>query len=129
MTNRTFRSLDAAPKLMMFTAKQWAGLIADGIAVYGVIHLADLAAKPAITLAVFLIGLPAALAYVSESGGLVLGQLLTDMVRWRACTKRLSAASIGTVRVRGLTITAPRERPGRRGTVGKGDMNGLEAGR
>ncbi len=127
MTNRTFRSLDAAPKLMLFTAKQWAALISDGIAVYGVIHLGHLATKPAITLAVFLIGLPAALAYVSESGGLVLGQLLTDMVRWRTSTKQLPPASAGTTRSRGLRIAAPRDRPGRRGPVGVGDMSGLEA--
>ena len=76
MIHRTFRSLDEAPKLVGFTIKQWAALIAAASAVLGVVYVAHLPAKPAITLCVFVIGLPAALTYVSESGGLQLGVLL-----------------------------------------------------
>jgi hypothetical protein len=64
--HRTFRSLDQAPKLVGFTVKQWAALIAGALSVLGLIHLAQLPTKPAITLCVFVIGLPAALTYVSE---------------------------------------------------------------
>ncbi len=73
MIHRTFRSLDEAPKLVGFTVKQWAVLIAGSAVLLGVIHLAHVPTKPAITLCVFVIGLPAALTYVSESGGLQLG--------------------------------------------------------
>ena len=47
------------------------------------IDLAHVPTKPAITLCVFVIGLPAALTYVSESGGLQLSVLLRSMWRWR----------------------------------------------
>ena len=76
MIHRTFRSLDEAPRWSAFTIKQWAGLIAGSLAVLGLIHVSHLPTKPAITLCVFVIGLPAALTYVSESGGLQLGVLL-----------------------------------------------------
>ena len=95
MIHRTFRSLDEAPRLVAFTIKQWAVLIAGSAAVLGLIHLSHLPTKPAITLAVFVIGLPAALTYVSESGGLQLGMLLRDMWRWRFSRHALPAASAG----------------------------------
>ena len=50
--HRTFRSLDDAPKLVGFTIRQWAALIAGSAVVLGVVHLAQLPAKPAITLCV-----------------------------------------------------------------------------
>jgi hypothetical protein len=81
--HRTFRSLDQAPNLVGFTIGQWAALIADASVVLGVVYLAHLPAKAAITLLVFTVGLPAALAYVSESGGIQLGTLLRDLVTWR----------------------------------------------
>jgi hypothetical protein len=87
--NRTFRSLDDAPKLVGFTIRQWAALIATSMLVLGFVHLTRMGAKPAITIAVFVIGLPAALTYVSESGGLRLGGLLIDMWRWRIAAKHL----------------------------------------
>jgi PrgI family protein len=102
--HRTFRSLDDAPKLVGFTVKQWAALILGAGSVFGVIHLARVPTKPAISLCVFLIGLPAALAYVSESGGLRLSVLLRAMWRWRWSTHILSAASPGDSRARGLLI-------------------------
>ncbi len=80
MIHRTFRSLDEAPKLVGFTLRQWAGLIAGASAVLGLVYLAHLPTKAAITLSVFLVGLPAALTYVSESGGLQLGALLRDLL-------------------------------------------------
>ena len=93
MIHRTFRSLDDAPKLVGFTIGQWAALIAGTAVVLGLVHLAQLPTKVAITLLVFTIGLPGALAYVSESGGLALGQLLADVCRWRMACKNLPAAS------------------------------------
>ena len=116
MIHRTFRSLDDAPKLVGFTVKQWATLILGAGSVFGVIHLAHVPAKPAISLCVFLIGLPAALTYVSESGGLQLSVLLRAMWRWRWSTHTL-VASPGEDRARGLVIVkedeeALDERPG-----------------
>ena len=104
MIHRTFRSLDDAPKLVGFTVKQWATLILGAGLVLGVIHLAHVPTKPAISLCVFLIGLPAALTYVSESGGLQLSVLLRAMWRWRWSTHTLQVASPGDNRARGLVI-------------------------
>jgi hypothetical protein len=115
--HRTYRSLDEAPKLVGFTIKQWALLIAGASGVLGVVYLAHLPSKPAITLCVFVIGLPAALTYVSESGGLQLGVLLREMWRWRWSAHTLPAASQRGRRARGLLILAAggdslQERPG-----------------
>jgi len=95
MINRTFRSLDESPKLIGFTIRQWAALIAASVAVLALVHLAALPVKAAITLTVFTIGLPAALTYVSESGGLQLGGLLLAVVRWRLGARCLAPASGG----------------------------------
>lgn len=104
MIHRTFRSLDDAPKLVGFTIKQWATLILGAGSVLGVIHLAHVPTKPAISLCVFLIGLPAALTYVSETGGLQLSVLLRAMWRWRWSTHILAVASPEDRAVRGLVI-------------------------
>jgi hypothetical protein len=104
--HRTFRSLDQAPKLVGFTVRQWAALIAGASAVLAVVYLAHLPTKPAITLCVFLVGLPAALTYVSESGGLQLGGLLRDMCRWRFSRQSLSAVPPGFTGARGVVVMA-----------------------
>lgn len=106
MIHRTFRSLDEAPKLVGFTLRQWAALIAGTGAVLGLIYLTHLPTKPAITLCVFVIGLPAALTYVSESGGLQLGVLLRDMCRWRVGRQSLPAVRRGYTGARGLVVLA-----------------------
>ena len=93
MIHRTFRSLDDPPKLVGFTIRQWGALIAASAVVFAIVRLAHLPGKPAITLATFAVGLPAALTYVSESGGLHLGTLLGDVVRWRLGRKTLCAFS------------------------------------
>jgi len=109
--NRTFRSLDQAPKLVLFTGKQWAVLIPGALAVLGLVHLAHLPTKPAITLCVFVIGLPAALTYVSESGGLQIGVLLREMWRWRWSAHALPAASLERASARGLVVLASTDGP------------------
>ncbi len=107
MIHRTFRSLDEAPKLVGFTVKQWAALIAGSGLLLGVIHLADMPTKPAITLCVFVVGLPAALTYVSESGGLQISALLRAMWRWRWSTHTLRASTPGRGRrARGVLVLA-----------------------
>jgi hypothetical protein len=128
MIHRTFRSLDNAPKLVGFTIKQWATLIVGAALVFGVIHLARVPTKPAISLCVFLIGLPAALTYVSESGGLQLSVLLIAMWRWRWSTHILPAASAADRCARGLLILGegeetPGECPGRGAADGEEDMD------
>jgi hypothetical protein len=111
MIHRTFRSLDDAPKLLGFTLRQWAALIAGASAVLGLVYVAQLPTKVAITLCVFLIGLPAALTYVSESGGLQLGMLLRDAWRWRSHAHALSPASPEHAPARGLVVLAWTEEP------------------
>lgn len=105
MIHRTFRSLDDAPKLVGFTMRQWAALIAATCAVLGFVYLVHVPTKPAITLCVFVIGLPAALTYVSESGGLQLGVLLRDLCRWRLGRHLLQAASVGCADARGVLLS------------------------
>jgi hypothetical protein len=109
--HRTFRSLDDPPKLVGFTIGQWAALICGSLLVLGVVHLAQLPSRAAITLLVFTIGLPAALTYVSESGGLRLGVLLRDLCRWRLGAKRLPAASQADRTPPGVLITAAEVEP------------------
>jgi len=109
--HRTFRSLDQAPKLVGFTLRQWAVLILGTSAVLGVISLAHLPSKAAITLCVFTIGLPAALTYVSESGGLKLGGLLLDIWRWRVSQHALPPASAEQARAPGVVVLAAAEAP------------------
>ena len=95
MIHRTFRSLDEPPKLVGFTIRQWAALIAAAALVLAFVHVTGLHARAAITLLVFAVGVPAALAYVSESGGLALGVLLADMLRWRGGPKHLVGGAGG----------------------------------
>jgi hypothetical protein len=102
--HRTFRSLDDAPKLVGFTMRQWAALIAATCAVLGFVYVAHVPTKPALTLCVFAIGLPAALTYVSESGGLQLGVLLRDLVSWRLSRHLLDAATNGCSKPRGIVL-------------------------
>jgi len=123
--HRTFRSLDDPPKLVGFTIKQWAALIAGASAVLGVVYVTHLPTKPAITLCVFVIGLPAALTYVSESGGLHLGVLLGDMWRWRWSAHTLPAASPHGRRARGLLVLAAAEESPQ-GRPGQGPQAGVE---
>ncbi len=111
MIHRTFRSLDQAPKLVGFTLRQWAVLIAGASVVLGLVYLAHLPTKPAITLCVFFVGLPAALTYVSESGGLQLGALLRDMCRWRFSQHALPATPAGYSGARGILVLAQAEEP------------------
>lgn len=107
MIHRTFRSLDDPPKLVGFTVKQWAALIVGTGLVLGLIHLAHVPTRPAITLCVFTVGLPAALTYVSESGGLQLSVLLRSMCSWRFRTHTLRASTPGEPsRARGLVVLA-----------------------
>src|SRR6202453_5495007 len=93
--------------------RQWCVLIAGASAVLALVSLAHLPTKPAITLCVFVIGLPAALTYVSESGGLQLGVLLREMWRWRWSRHALPPASPERPRARGLVVLASLEEPGR----------------
>ena len=113
MIHRTFRSLDEAPKLVGFTIKQWAALIAGARAVLGFVHVAHLPTKPAITLCVFVIGLPAALTYVSESGGLQLGVLLRDDVALALERAHAAGRLAGApARARGCSSSPAAEEPG-----------------
>jgi len=113
MIHRTFRSLDRPPKLVGFTIAQWTALICGTVALLALVHLTGIPAKAAITLAVFTLGLPAALAYVSEAGGVRIGGLLLDALRWRLAPKGLAAAK------------AASGAGGRRNLRGPGDAGGL----
>lgn len=95
MIHRTFRSLDEPPRLIAFTIRQWIALILSSATVAGSLHVAHVPTKPAITLCVFVIGLPAAMTYVSENGGLQLSALVRAMCRWRMTSHTLAASTEG----------------------------------
>lgn len=104
MIHRTFRSLDEPPKLVGFTIKQWLALIAGAGTVLGLVELSGLPTKAAVSLCVFVVGLPAALTYVSESGGLQISVLLRAMCRWRFSAHTLPAACGAARRVRRVLL-------------------------
>jgi hypothetical protein len=91
MIHRTFRSLDQPPKLLGFTIGQWAALVLGAVVTGGFAYMLQLPAKAAITLLVLLLGVPATLLYVSESGGPAVGRLLADLLRWCVTLRRLGA--------------------------------------
>lgn len=93
MTHRTYRSLDEPPKLLGFALRQWAAIIAGASCAIALVWATGLPVKVAITLCAFAIGLPVALTYVSESGGLQVSVLLCDWMRWRLKPRRLEAAT------------------------------------
>lgn len=112
MIHRTFRSLDEPPRIVGFSIRQWLSLIAGAAVVAGLVDVAGLPTKPAISLFVFVVGLPAALMYVSESGGLQIGVLLRDACLWRLRPHFYPAAPADPPRVRGVLILRdPRQAP------------------
>ena len=111
MTNRTYRLLDAPLRIAGFTPWQWLGMLVGGGGVIAGIYVIGLPTKPAISLAVLLLGPPIALAYLSEDVGLDVGQLLKDALRWIGGPKQLAPG--GSENARALLV-APSEQPTRR---------------
>ena len=91
MIHRTYRSLDAPVKLVGFTLRQWSGILGGAGLVIGLVVATGLPAKAAISLCTLLIGVPVAMTYVSENGGLQLATMLRDCVRWRLGARELPA--------------------------------------
>lgn len=92
MIHRTYRSLDAPVKLVGFTLRQWVAILAGAGVVIGLVVAAGLPAKAGISLCTLLIGVPVAMTYVSENGGLQLATMLRDCVRWRLHAHELPTA-------------------------------------
>lgn len=91
MIHRSYRSLDEPPRLIGFTTGQWMRLVALGTLVIGLVLTLHLPVKIAVSTCAVAIGLPAALTYVSEPGGVRWGRLLLDAARWNLATRRLEA--------------------------------------
>ena len=106
--HRTYRWLDAPPHLMGFTFSQWAMLMLAAGAGYGCVKVLHVPAKVAISTGMFVIGLPAMLAYLSEGDGLGLGRLIADTIHW-TCTVRVFDTTVGSSlpRVRGVRVERP----------------------
>jgi hypothetical protein len=102
--HRTYRSLDAPIKLVGFTLRQWVGIIAGSVAVIGLVALAHLPTRAAISLCTLVIGVPVAITYVSETGGLQLSILLRDGWRWRTRATQLPARCPTRARTPGVLI-------------------------
>lgn len=83
MIHPTYRSLDAPVKLLGLSWRQWLCLVAGGVALIALVHLAGIPTRPAISFCAIAIGVPLALAYLSEETGFGFGRLVMDMVRWR----------------------------------------------
>ena len=86
--HRTYRWLDAPPRLFGFTFAQWVMLLAAVATGYGCVKLLHVPGQVAVSTGVFVIGLPAALAYLSDGDQLGLGRLVRDAVAWM-CSVRL----------------------------------------
>jgi hypothetical protein len=80
--HRTYRWLDAPPRLFGLSFRQWLVLVLAVGAGYGLVKVLHVPAKVAVSSGVFVIGLPAALAYLSEGDGLPAGRLLGDAIVW-----------------------------------------------
>jgi hypothetical protein len=89
--HRTYRWLDAPPRLFGFTFGQWVMLIMAVAAGYGCVKLLHVPGQVAVSTGVFVIGLPAALAYLSDGDQLGLGRLVRDAVAWMCSTRLLEA--------------------------------------
>ena len=106
MIHRTYRSLDAPVKLVGFTLRQWAAILAGAGLVIGLVVAAGLPAKAAISLCTVLIGVPVAMTYVSENGGLQLSSLLRDCVRWRLAAHLLPRTPPPRAHTPGVLVSA-----------------------
>lgn len=93
MTHRTYRSLDEKPRLLGFTLTQWGMLLVLGGSAIGLVLATGLPTKAAVSICALTIGLPGALAYVSEAGGVRWLTLIGDMIRWGARRKRVPGES------------------------------------
>ncbi len=80
--HRTYRWLDAPPRLLGFSFRQWLILVLCIAGGYGLAKALHLPFKIAISLGVFAIGLPAALAYLSDGDGLPVGRMVLDGLSW-----------------------------------------------
>lgn len=106
MIHPTYRSLDAPVKLLGLSWGQWLCLLAGGGALIACVHYLGVATRPAISLCTIAIGVPLALAYLSEETGFGFGRLVLDMARWRCEQHRLapgagSAGDVGVVVLNG----------------------------
>ncbi len=107
-----------------FSLKQWVALLAGGGGLIGLVSVLNVPTKPAITLCSFAIGVPAAIAYVSEGGRVSPTQLMRDLWRWRTRPSRLhggagsDVASVLVAAELGDTTAAPAKPP--RGALGTG---------
>jgi hypothetical protein len=80
--HRTYRWLDSPPRLLGFSFAQWVALVVAIAGGYGLAKVLGLPFKLAASGGVFVIGLPATLAYLSEGDGLPVGRVVLDGLRW-----------------------------------------------
>lgn len=80
--HRTYRWLDSPPRLLGFSFQQWLALVIAIAGGYGLARLLHLPFKLAASVGVFAIGLPAALAYLSEGDGMPVGRVVLDGMMW-----------------------------------------------
>lgn len=86
--HRTYRWLDAPPRLFGLSFRQWLLLVLAIGAGYGLVRALHVPGKVAVSAGLFVIGLPATLAYLSEGDSLPFGRVLVDAIAWVA-TRRL----------------------------------------
>ena len=75
---RSVRSLDAPVKLLGLSWRQWVALLAGGVPLVALAHWLAVPTKPAISVCTVLIGVPLALAYLSEESGYGFGQAIAE---------------------------------------------------
>jgi hypothetical protein len=106
--HRTYRWLDAPPRLFGFTFAQWVMLVMAVAAGYGCVKLLHVPGQIAVSVGVFVIGLPAALAYLSDGDQLGLGRLGRDAVAWMFSARMFDAGEDSSSRrLRCVRVEAP----------------------
>ena len=83
MTRRTYRYLENQLRLGPLALSQWVQFIVGAILLYALVKFVGIPAKPAISLGVFVIGIPTALAAASDEFDFSITNRIREAFSWR----------------------------------------------
>ncbi len=93
MIRPTYRFLENHLRLGPLGLVQWCQLTVAGVLLYGLVRLTGMPVKPAISLGVFLIGIPAAVAAASDDFDFSISRQLRDACIWRFGVRQFEAGA------------------------------------